>query len=168
MRNRILELEPDYSFLALEQIPLTLLMEEKIKAVILDLDNTITLWNFMEVTEHVTLWINEVRQADIEVYIVSNNCEKRVEPVASLLTVPYICFASKPSIKGLVKVQESLALLPQQIAMIGDQIFTDILAGKRAGFRTFLIAPLGKKEFFGTKLSRLGEKIIKYFWEAAK
>ncbi|MEI7885188.1 MAG: YqeG family HAD IIIA-type phosphatase [Clostridia bacterium] len=168
MKNRILELEPDFSFLTLEQIPLTLLVQEKIKALILDLDNTITLWNFMEVSQQVTNWIGSVKQADIAVYIISNNSAKRVEPVARLLALPYIYFANKPSIKGLLKVQDQLELASEQIAMIGDQIFTDILAGKRAGFRTILLAPLGKHEFFGTKISRLGEKILKRIWEAAR
>jgi len=53
-----------------------------------------------------------------------------------------------------------MALKPSQVAVVGDQVFTDILGGNRLGLYTILVCPLNKKEFIGTRVVRQVEKAV--------
>ena len=68
----------------------------------------------------------------IKLYILSNtNHEEKVKNVANKLQISYINFAKKPFKKGFLKVQSILKEEPSNIAVVGDQIFTDIIGGKK-------------------------------------
>lgn len=82
-------------------IPLEVLRERQIKAFILDLDNTITDWNSVEIKEQVAEWFKQIRDQGFKACILSNNGEKRVLGVAKSLGIPYIHRARKPTRGGL-------------------------------------------------------------------
>ena len=95
-------------------------------------------------------------------YILSNtNKKQKVEDVANKLEIPYEYFAKKPSKKGFIKIQNKLNINPKNIAVIGDQIFTDVIGGNRCNMFTILVDPLDKKDFWYTAWKRPIENKIK-------
>jgi HAD superfamily phosphatase (TIGR01668 family) len=153
-------LYPDLQVKSLLDIALPELMNRNIKAFIFDLDNTITLWNSNEIQSEVSQWFKDIRADGFKACILSNNGRKRIVSVANELGIPFIHRAGKPNPRSFLKAAELMGVKADQTAVIGDQIFTDVLGGNRAGMYTILVVPLGNKEFAGTKISRLMERIL--------
>jgi len=141
-------------------IPLTQLRELDIKAFILDLDNTVTEWNSNEIREEVSRWFTMIKQEGFKACILSNNGERRVLAVAQSLDIPYVHRAQKPRRGGYYRAMSIMEVSPQETAVIGDQIFTDVLGGNRAGLFTILVKPIDRREFMGTKISRSMEFFV--------
>lgn len=78
-------------------------------------------------------WCNKLKEQNIKFYILSNtNKKEKVEKVAKELDIPYIMFAKKPFKKGFMKVKNTLSLEANEIAVCGDQIFTDVIGANRS------------------------------------
>jgi len=132
-----------------------------IRGILFDLDNTIIPQNADVFSDEVCSWLKEIRSRNLKACIISNNNAKRVSKLAGELDLPAICYAIKPRCKPFRKALELLGTYPEQTAVIGDQIFTDILGGNRLGMFTILVAPMNGKEFWATRLiSRQLEKIV--------
>ena len=132
-----------------------------VRGVVLDLDNTIVPWNTSDVTPAVTDWIARIRAAGIGVCLLTNNYTRRASGVAESLSIPIIKGAFKPSpvaFRGALKV---LGVAPQQAAVVGDQLFTDVLGGKLLGMRALLVEPLSVREFPTTMIIRWIERPIR-------
>lgn len=153
-------LYPDIYVNSILDIPLPTLEQLGIKAFILDLDNTLTEWNSNEVREEIIDWFVRIKAAGFKACILSNNGEQRVITVAQRLDIPYIFRARKPSRRAFYKAIELMQVQPAETAVIGDQIFTDVLGGNRAGLFTILVMPIARREFAGTKISRLFEYFV--------
>lgn len=121
---------PKAYFNKVEEITIEFLQKNKIKALILDVDNTLI--DYKEnLSKNVENWAKELRGQGIKLYILSNtNKKEKVEKVANKLQIPYICFAKKPLKSGFLKIEKELKEKPQNIAVVGDQIFTDIIRRK--------------------------------------
>ncbi|HCF50430.1 MAG TPA: YqeG family HAD IIIA-type phosphatase [Syntrophomonas sp.] len=156
------KLYPDLQVASLMDIPLETLEAHKIRALILDLDNTITEWNSNIVHNQVGEWFQTIKKAGFKACILSNNKEQRCLAVAKRLDIPFIYKARKPRRAAFYRAMEIMKVKPEETAVIGDQIFTDVLGGNRAGLFTILVTPLARKEFFGTKISRAMEKMVLY------
>ena len=76
------------------------------------------------------------------------------------MDLEYIYFAHKPSKKGFYKAQKLLGLNLNEIATVGDQVFTDVLGGNRVGMFTILTKPIDKRDIVITKLKRPFEKVV--------
>lgn len=132
-----------------------------LKGILLDLDNTIIRRDSDSFTPEVIDWVTRMRDRDFTLGIVSNNSRKRVSSIAGEHSIPSVYRAIKPWIKPFRKALNMLGTAPEETALIGDQIFTDIFGGNLAGLYTILVVPLEGKEFLGTRLiSRPLEKII--------
>lgn len=107
------------------------LIENGIKGVILDLDNTIIDKKGIEVPDF-EKWKDKILKNGIKIVIVTNNfLKKRIEKVTNKYNLEYILFARKPNIKALVKAKEMMEIKESEnIAVIGDQVFTDVLRRK--------------------------------------
>ena len=93
--------------------------------------------------------------------IVSNNTEERVRPFAEILGLPYVADGKKPGTDGMRRAAEKLGgLRPEETAVIGDQIFTDVWGGNRFGALTIMVAPLGPEIVPFIKLKRVAEKLV--------
>lgn len=133
---------PDFIFSGVTAITPEFLRENQIKALVLDVDNTLTTHGNPVPGEGVLDWLAQMKQAGIPMMIVSNNSEARVRPFAELLGVDYIARGFKPLTVGMTKACKSFGLSPDQVAIVGDQLFTDILGGKWKGMRSILTEPL--------------------------
>ena len=153
-------LYPDLEVERLIDIPMTLLKEKNIQGLIFDLDNTIIGWDSNEMQQEIISWLSNLKDKGFKIYIVSNSMKKRVKNIAESLSIPYIARAGKPMNYGFLKALKNLNLDSNSVAVVGDQIFTDVLGGNRIGAFTILVKPLSKKEFFTTQLTRKFERLL--------
>lgn len=144
-----------------EKITIEFLQENKIKALILDVDNTLIDY-YRKLSQSVIDWAKKLKQEGIKLYLLSNtNHKEKVEEVANQLEIPYQNFAKKPFKSGFLKVQKELEEKPQNIGVVGDQIFTDVIGGNRCHMFTILVDPIDEKDFWYTAWKRPMENKIK-------
>ena len=105
-------------------------------------------------------WLKGVQAKGFSVYIVSNNSRDRVQKFARAFGVPAISKAVKPRRGAFRTACEAMGVKPQEAAIVGDQVFTDVLGGNRLGVYTILVAPVSGKEFVGTKFMRMLERVV--------
>ena len=114
-----------------------------IKLLLADLDNTLVPYGVPLPDEKVKNWRDELHANGITLFILSNNRhESRPRIFAEGLDVPYIGHAAKPWKRSFLKAMEDMRVTKEQTAIIGDQIFTDVLGGNRAGVSTILVKPI--------------------------
>lgn len=147
-------LKPNLWVDSLHQIPLKELQTIGIKGLIIDVDNTLLAWDAEEPTAEVRTWIAEARHKGFQVVLVSNNKPARVEKMQAYFMVHGMARAKKPTTGALKKAMRIMKLNKSQMAIIGDQVFTDVLAGNRLGIYTILVTPIKSKEFWWTTLVR--------------
>ncbi len=134
-----------------------------IKCLIFDLDNTLGLLENKKCPLKTKRLIKSL-QDDFLVFIVSNNTKRRIKPYLEELGIGGVSMSLKPSTRGLRKIKHDYHLKKKEMVIIGDQIVTDILAGKRFKIMTILVDPLGKKDLKITGLNRFFEaKIIEKY-----
>lgn len=145
-------------------LPPSFFEENGYRAVILDVDNTLTTHGNPVPAEGVTEWVEAVKKTGVQMAILSNNTRKRVEPFAKKLGLDFVSMAGKPLSFGVTRACKRYGLRPGQVALIGDQIFTDILSGNVKGVCTILVEPyeLEKGWFFRLK-RRLEQPVIRRF-----
>ena len=143
MMNNCL-LKPNWEpALSIPYIPIDHLIKRNINALIIDVDKTLIHGKEIIILDCVREWIFNA-QKHFRLHLLSNNpSEKRIRTVATELNLTYTSGASKPSRKALRKTIDRFKLNPSKVAIIGDRIFTDILAGNRLGLYTVLVSPIG-------------------------
>lgn len=141
-------------------IDLEELKKQGIRGIIADLDNTLVPWHSCEIPCALEDWFCKVRNAGFKIAVVSNNTPSRVEEFSSRLGVTCIAKAVKPRRGAFRRIAADFGFAPQEMAVVGDQLFTDILGGNRCGMYTILVTPISRDEFIGTKLMRLVERIF--------
>ncbi len=134
------------------------LKSKNIKAVVLDVDNTLTQHGSQEVKKEVTDWLLYMKENNIPLFIVSNNYHKRVKPFADKLGIEFECFSLKPFKKGLKRAAKRLGFPMSEIALVGDQIYTDVLGGNRIGMYTILVTDIMPENGIFFKLKRYLEQ----------
>ena len=139
------------------------LKKEGIPCLVFDLDNTLGLIEHERCPRNAKKLIKEL-QKDFMIFIASNNSYKRIKPYMEDLGVGGVAWSMKPSTRGLRKIKKEYNLKKKEMVMIGDQIVTDVLAGKRFHIMTILVDPLGKKDLIITGINRFWEdKIVKRY-----
>lgn len=151
---------PKRSYNTIFDIPLLELYASGIRGIIFDLDNTLTEWNNPELSRKTTSWLESAAKIGFKMCFVSNNSDLRVREVADLVDIPFVARAGKPRRRSFRRAMELMGTKPEATAVVGDQIFTDILGGNRLGLFTILVSPISKHEFVGTRLVRVIEKQI--------
>jgi HAD superfamily phosphatase (TIGR01668 family) len=141
-------------------IDLKCLYSRGFRSIIVDLDNTITAWNRSQIEPKLHEWFRMAKSLGFKVCILSNGSYKRVSVVASKLGIEAAPKKAKPMSRAFKNAICLLEANPETTIVIGDQIFTDILGGNRVNLYTILVNPISKKEFIGTKFTRLMEKLI--------
>ncbi|TYQ15442.1 UNVERIFIED_CONTAM: hypothetical protein Cloal_1895 [Acetivibrio alkalicellulosi] len=143
-----------------QKIDLDYLVNNNIKGLILDIDNTLVPDYIKEADDNTVKWIEKVKSMGFKICIVSNASIKRVVRFNENLGVNAIPRASKPRRKSFMKALEIMEIKPEETAVIGDQIFTDIYGGNKLNMFTVLVKPIDKKEFLLIKVKRLAERFV--------
>lgn len=153
-------LYPKYYCKKVTDIDIEFLKENNIKGLILDVDNTLIDFD-LNLLDGAKEWNQKLKSNGIKTIIVSNtNKKSKVESVANALEIEYIYKALKPLKKGLRKGIELLDLPNENIATVGDQIFTDVIGANRLQMFSILVQPIAKKDIWITRLKRPIENFI--------
>lgn len=153
-------LTPDQRLDNIFEIDLDLLEARGIRGMITDMDNTLVPWSDRAVYPRLMEWFTGLKERGFKLCIVSNNSEDRGGMIARELQIPAIWYAVKPRRIAFRRALEQMGLEPSQVAVVGDQIFTDVLGGNRLGLYTILVTPLSEKEFLWTRLMRRLERLV--------
>ena len=154
-------LKPQYRFNRIADIEVKDLEKAGIKLVLLDADNTLSLHGSQEPFPGIPEWLDEIKKSGIVPVIISNNKEQRIKPFAEKLGLDFISESKKPLPQGFLKACEKYGIVPEKAAVIGDQIFTDVLGGNLIGAKVFLTEPLGEETDNFIKFKRKIEKFIR-------
>jgi HAD superfamily phosphatase (TIGR01668 family) len=156
MKKRITDLSPQ------------LFQKMGVKAVLLDVDNTIASYTSHEPIDGAVQWVRDMVEAGFRVIIVSNNFKKRVAPFAARFGLDCISFAIKPLPFGYIKAAKRLKEKCSQCVIVGDQIFTDVIGANLCGMKSILLTPIEPEEGFTFKIRRFFEKDLRVKYENRK
>lgn len=119
-----------------------IIQANEIEGLILDVDETLVPFHESSVTSELHGWTQQMRQI-AQIWLVSNNLSKnRIGSIAKALDLPYFLGAKKPSRKKLLLAAQEMNLPHSKVAMVGDRLFTDVIAGNRLGMFTILVEPM--------------------------
>ena len=119
-----------------------ILSQHNIKGLILDVDETLVPFKQKEASMELQQWIAKISQ-NTPIWLVSNNVSQaRISDIAKSVDLPFIFAARKPSRRKLKQAARAMNLPVEQVAMVGDRLFTDVLAGNRLGMFTILVEPM--------------------------
>lgn len=136
------------------------LKKNGIKCLAFDLDNTLVPISIKKPTKKLKDFIDELKDMNFRILIVSNSHKKRVEPFKDILGLDSAYLAAKPLKKKFIKIMKIYHLKPSEIACIGDQLLTDIWGANRLDFTSILVNPIGKTDYALTKFNRIIEPFI--------
>ena len=131
-----------------------------IKCILFDLDNTLVPASIKVPTKKNVELFNELKDLGFKVIIFSNAHKSRVKPFKDTLEVDCCASAMKPFKKKFLKVLDEYNYNINEVAIVGDQLLTDVLGGNKIGITTVLINPISKKDTFLTKINRTIERMI--------
>ncbi len=153
---------PDYKFDRTGDIPDSFFEQNNIKFAVLDIDNTLVPYTSPLPDENARAFLDRLKELGIRYCFVSNNNEERVQLFCGELSTneEYISNAQKPLVRKIKRAMKRIGADKSNTVLIGDQVFTDVYAAKRAGILAVMVNPIEAKEtpFFGFK--RAMEKIV--------
>ena len=149
---------PDIMFERAFDITPDVLISRGVRAVVLDIDNTLVTYGVAEPTDEVLDWIESLRSAGLGVAIASNNHAPRVELFNRKIGVFATFESKKPSARSVKAACAHFGVKPDEVAVIGDQIFTDVWCARNAGSLAILVKPIPYPENLFFKCKRVLEK----------
>ena len=152
-------LYPDLLYEKIEDIDLNLLKERGIKGFILDIDNTLVIPH-THADDRAKAFVKKLKDEGFKACIVSNNIYERAKSFAEEVELDFVCDGNKPSSKPFRLATDKLKLENKEIAVVGDQIFTDVWGGNRQKMTTILVSPICDKENRFIKFKRMMERLI--------
>ncbi len=159
------KITPDLMVDRISHISPELLTKWKLKGVILDVDNTLLSKKANVPDDDIFDWVESIRPM-MNIVLLSNNIPSRIHRASMPLDLPYIGWTMKPFPWYFKKALRFLNLCPDEVGMIGDQLFTDILGAKWSGVgKTIYVRPMDLRyESCWTKCMRKLEKKVMLQW----
>lgn len=142
------------------ELDAALLRSRGVEGLLLDLDGTLKEYRAQFIPVEVAAWVERLQSADLRLCLLSNGKTPRIERFARALGVPFVAQAFKPLTLGCRRALKKLELPRSQVAIVGDQVFADVLAGRLAGLFTILVPPLHPDEPWFTRLKRPLERQV--------
>lgn len=136
------------------------LKKEGIKLIIMDFDNTLAFHGSDTISSNIIAFIDVLKKAGFSVYILSNAKKNRMVSVLHGIGLEGRGSSFKPFTGALNKAIRCSGFLKKETVLIGDQIFTDIMAGNMAGIKTMLVDRVSRRETGFIKLKRMAENIV--------
>ena len=136
---------PDFAIEAVYDLTVESLKKHGIKAVLVDLDNTLIAWNNPDGTPEMKQWLHDVRDAGIRIIVVSNNTKKRVKRAVEKFEIDYVCWSMKPFTWGIDRALKEFHFEKN---------------AHRAGIRSILVKPLVEHDSLKTQINRARERRV--------
>lgn len=124
------------------------------------MDNTLVEWDRPDATPEVRQWLSKLQDAGMSVTVVSNNSEKRVKAFCDPEEIVFIHSAKKPLRNAFKQALQQMNLSPNEVVVVGDQLFTDVLGGNRTGLHTILVVPVASTDGLMTRFNRRMERVV--------
>ncbi len=119
-----------------------ILSHYNLQGLVLDVDETLVPMKESIASSELQDWVVTIRRF-ASIWLVSNNISGyRIKKIAESLDLPYFSGAGKPSRRKLRQAIRAMDLPVSRVAMVGDRLFTDVLAGNRMGMFTILVEPM--------------------------
>ncbi len=148
------KLQPDRIYRSIDQIDFRALRTQGIGLVLLDIDNTLVRHGSHQADAFARRTVETIQNAGLVPFIVSNAKPSRARTFATGLGIGFVGLANKPSASGLLRACREAGFPPEATVMIGDQLFTDVLAARRAHVLAVLVAPLDAREVWNVAFKR--------------
>lgn len=155
-------MKPEKVYESLVLVPWDELAKDGIKTALLDFDNTLGPDHATEPEDYSYRCVKMIEAQGIKCCLVSNAKSGRSAKIAEMLGVPCVTYANKPGTSGVLKAIVLMKSTPEESVMIGDQVFTDVIAGNRSGCRTLMVEKLHRPEIWYVMLKRPFEKIVRF------
>ena len=159
---------PEYRFNTFDEASVEFLQSLGVKGIILDIDNTLEPYENLDPGEGVKAWLFSLKEAGISAAFVSNTGRERVERFNKEFGFPAYYKAKKPFKKNLLNAMRDMNTTRENTILMGDQVFTDVLAAHNAGIPAILLPPIKDKTDLFTRFKRLLEKPILRKYEKRK
>lgn len=151
---------PDIQVDSVVDVTPTLLRRHGVRAVLVDLDDTLIASNAEALSSDAEGWLRGLLSAGITVGILSNGERRRVARLGTALGIPAFALAGKPFAFAFRRGLAALGSTPADTAMVGDQLFTDVLGANCAGLTSILVRPLTPGKLPHTRIARRLERRI--------
>ncbi|MBQ9162714.1 MAG: YqeG family HAD IIIA-type phosphatase [Clostridia bacterium] len=151
-------LMPDYMFEKYDDITPDFLENIGVRALIIDIDNTLAPYEQAEPDERLFAWVRAMREHGIGMTLMSNNDRERVELFNRELKLPAYYKSGKPLGKNLKRAMTDMGSDKTDTAVLGDQLLTDALAGNLLGLRAIIVPPIKDKTSLFFRFKRLCER----------
>ena len=162
-------LTPDFIYSNIYDIDFDKLQKNNIKGLIFDIDNTLVSYEQPEPTLEVIDLMDRLNNMGFSICFISNNNKRRVELFNGSFKYPAFYNARKPSVRLFKQAINKMNLKNENTAVIGDQLFTDIIAAKRMKMTALLVNPIEPVESLFFKIKRMGEKpFIRRYYKKLK
>lgn len=158
-------LKPDAVYTRMTDVPFFTLRDKGFRFALLDLDNTLAGDRVTEPSPYTYEVIGKLKDAGFVCCIVSNAKSTRSSDFAAKIPVECVSYANKPSPNGIYRALDMLKANKSETVFFGDQIFTDIIAAKRAGVFAAFVEPITRKEMFYIKIKRPFERIVRWIYK---
>ncbi|GHT19687.1 haloacid dehalogenase [Planctomycetales bacterium] len=154
-------LQPDLQLARITELTPELLEQYGLQTLLLDVDCTLKHYRSHEIPPDIVRWLDTMKQRSIGLCLVSNGRACRIKEFAELVQIPFVAPALKPLPFGCNAALKSLNFNRKTTAMVGDQVFADLMAGKFAGLFTVLVTPLNPdEEPWFARMKRPLEKLV--------
>lgn len=151
---------PDMYQKSIYAIDYNKLKSRGIKCLLFDLDNTIVPIKIKTPSDKIKELFSNLKEMGFKVILFSNSPKSRLKPFKDELQVDCSASSKKPNPKKFLQVLNIYGFGVSEVAIIGDEILTDIVGGNKIGITTILVNPIGKKDFFLARIRRRIEKRI--------
>lgn len=151
---------PDFYYDSVFAVPYDELLKKNIRGLIFDIDNTLTHFDEMQPSAKISGLLRRLERKGFRICLVTNNTNKRLGAFNEKLSFPGIANAIKPFTRGIRYAMETMDTTPAETAIIGDQLLSDIWAGKNAKITTILVKPISDKDFILVRAKRVIERRI--------
>ena len=153
-------LKPTLKLEKITDISVELLNKFNITALILDVDNTLSTHHGMVLCDGLQNWLDTMRKNRIKLVILSNSTKKRVKPFAEKIDLDFLSTGLKPLFVGYMRAIKRLGEKRKNTAIVGDQIFTDVLGGNASFIKTILLTPIKPESSLRFRFKRKLEKLV--------
>ena len=163
-------LTPDYYYDSVYEIPYNELWKKKIRGLIFDLDNTLTPFHEKLPPAKIVALMRHLEKVGFQVCLLTNNTTGRLNRFNEGMKLKGIANGLKPFTRGIKQAMKLMGTNRSQTVIIGDQLLSDVWAGKNAGICTIMVKPITEKDFFFVRIKRVIERFMlrKYFRELNK
>ena len=147
-------------FQRITEITIEALKQNDIECLLLDVDNTLSTHHGTVLVDGLAEWLQNMRQNGIKLVVVSNSKFKRIKPFADKIGLDFVSLALKPLPFGYKKGIKKLGCDKQNVAIVGDQLFTDIIGANALKIKSILVRPVKLESGWSFKIRRYFEKKI--------